>query len=343
MASSDRPPAPEERRSPSAEREPATAVLPDLTDLFDRRIDPQRREDHDRRSLPGWALPSPSDEDESETEDDRSAAMAGMPTYRFDRGRRGFAAVVAQPLGRATVLSSPLLITGATALVANLVLAQFGASAVSIAMLALLALQVAGLAFARELAYGEWAVVWFVLLVALGVLTPLLALQALFGGEPFVSLRQVSVSPFVASTLGVIAALLSVVVAIALLCRLEPERASVLFVPVAIVGPALLGMSPEEVLEGVLAPLGTTLLAAGAWSFLVWLAPKGIWLLSAPIALAVELILLLLFDGGPRAGYQAGMMVTLAYALVLALIAAAAVGIPFLARWFGHLTGERTR
>jgi hypothetical protein len=343
MASSDRPPAPEDRRSPSAEREPATAVLPDLTDLFDRRIDPQRREDHDRRTLPEWALPSPTDEDESETEADSAAAVAGMPTYRFDRGRRGFAAVVARPLGRAAVLSSPLLVTGATALVANMVLGRFGASAVSIAMLALLALQVAGLAFAREVAYAEWSVVWLVMLVALGVFTPLLALQALFGGEPFVSLRQASASPFVASTFGVVVALLGVVVGVALLCLQEPERASVLFVPAATIGPALLGMSPEEVIEGVLSPLGTTLLAAGAWSFLVWLAPKGIWLLSAPVALAVELILLLLFDGGPRAGYQAGMMVTLAYAIVLGLIAAAAVGIPFLARWFGRLAGELTR
>ncbi|HEV2108656.1 MAG TPA: hypothetical protein VGR16_10375 [Thermomicrobiales bacterium] len=344
MVSSDRPPDQKKIHRPAADREPATAILPDLTDLFDRRIDPQRRGEHDRRTLPDWAVPASEPADEShEPAAYPPLPLVGTPTFRFDRSRQGFAAVVARPLGMAFVLSAPLLLSGILALAASGALWRLGTNALPVTMLGLFVFQVAGLTMARGVGYLEWAPVWLILVAALGVLAPLLALQALFGGAPFVSVELASAGPFVASTLGVGLALLAVTLGVALLSREEPERASILFLPVALLVPALLGMSPDVVTNGVLKPLGTALLAAGVWSLVAWLAPRGIWLLTTPIALAAELILLLVTDGGPRAGEQAGTVVAVGYGSVLALTVIAGVSIPLLARWTGRITGGRAR
>lgn len=323
-------------------REPATAVLPDLTDLFDRRIDPQRRAEYDRRAYPHWAAPGP-DAPLDDAKDLPAMPEMTTPTFRFDRGRRGFAAVVAKPVGRALVMSSPMLLSGLLLVAAKLALMRVGSEFLPVVMLALWGVQLIGVMVARGLAYPEWAAVWATMAIAIGLFVPLLALQGLLGDIPYVSLAESSAGPFLAASGGVLAALLASVAVVAVLSRQEPERASILLLPIALIIPALIGVPDEALALGVLDPLAATLVAAGAWAAMMWLAPRGLWLLASPVALVVQFTVLLIRGGGPVPGVGAGMVVAVGYGAVLATLAVVSVAMPLLARWVGSVTGERVR
>lgn len=323
-------------------REPATTVLPDLTDLFDRRIDPQRRAEFDRRLVPQYRMP------ESELVPNVKAERTPVPdidtpTFRFDRGRRGFAAVVAKPVGRALVMSSPMLLTGIMLLLAKFALARVGADALPGAILGLWGLQLVSLILARGLALPDFAVVWATMVITLGVLVPLLALQALLGDIPYVSLAESSAGPFLAASLGVVFALVASAVGLAVISREQPERASILLLPMALVIPALLGVAGEALGLSILEPLAATMLASGVWAAVMWLAPRGVWLLATPVALLVQLVVLLIRNGGPVPGVEAGTVIAVGYGSVLATLVAVSVALPLFARWIGTITGDRAR
>lgn len=323
-------------------REPATTVLPDLTDLFDRRIDPQRRAEFDRRLMPQYRMPDSDLVPEVETER-APVTNIDTPTFRFDRGRRGFAAVVAKPIGRALVMSSPMLLSGVLLLLAKLALSRVGADALPAAILGLWGLQLVGLILARGLALPDFAVVWGTMVTTIGVLVPLLALQALLGDIPYVSLAEASAGPFLAASLGVLVALVASAVGLAVLSRQQPESVSILLLPMALVIPALLGVAGEALGLSILDPLAATMLASGVWAALMWLAPRGVWLLATPIALLVQLTVLLMRNGGPVPGVEAGTVIAIGYGSVLVTLVVISVVLPLVARWIGTMTGDRVR
>ena len=327
---------------PKLSREPATAVLPDLTDLFDRRIDPQRRAGYDRRTFPHWAVPGAEPE---LGEGGQRPPMPDVvtPTFRFDRGRRGFAAVVARPIGHTLVMSSPLFLSGSILLLANVGVSRFTTDAIPIVILGVWGIQVLGLLIARGLAYPEWAAVWATLVVAIGVLVPLLALQSLLGGIPYVSFGKSSAGPFLAVSVAVLIAVTVSAAGVAMLSRQQPERASILLLPIALITPALLGMPTEVLARSIVGPLAAALLASGAWAALIWLAPRGVWLLATPIALVVQLAVLLVRGGGPTPGLEAGAVVAVGYGAVLATVVVIGVALPLVARWLGTISGGRSR
>ncbi len=342
----DREPAGERPNAPKREdtfrREPATAVLPDLTDLFDRRIDPQRRAEYDRRLLPQYAVPDSGTAQGNEV-DAPPLPDPVSPTFRFDRGRRGFAAMVAKPIGRAIVMSSPLLLSGLVLIVVKVAISQFGANMLPVALLGLWGMQLFGVIYSRALGFSEWVVVWATLAVSVGIVVPLLALQAMLGAIPYVSMAQQSAGPFLAVSLAMLAVLLASVIGVAMLSRQQPERASIFLLPIAVIIPALLGVSGEGFGVSVLDPLAFALFGAGGWAALMWLAPRGLWLLATPVALIAQFCLLLLRGAGPLPGVNAGMVVSFGYGIVLVTLAVASVAVPLISRWIGSVTGDRTR
>lgn len=251
--------------------------------------------------------------------------------------------MVAKPLGYALVMTSPLWFTALLLVAARVALAWIGADVLPAAMLAVWGVQVLGVLVARGLAYPDWAAVWVTTAVIIGVLVPLLALQALLGGIPFVSLAESSAGPFLAASIGVLAALIVCATGVAVLTRRQPERSSILLLPVALVIPALLGVPGEALALSVLNSLVIALALAGAWAAVMWLAPRGIWLLATPIALLVQLTTLIVRGGGPVPGPDAGIVVAFGYGSVLIVLIVVSVVMPFYARWVGTISGDRMR
>ena len=318
-------------------REPTTAILPDLGDLLDRRVDPHRWGERDRRALPVWAQAGPGQQDPI----DGDPAEVGLPpTVRFDRGRHGFAAVIARPLGFALAMAAPAFLMGMSALVIPTFAGVVGLAGVTATMLILIATNVLGLTIARGIGQATWANVWLVLTVLTSVVIPLLGLQAILGGVPFTALGLGSGGPFLVTTLATVASLLIATVMVAAACRREPESAALVFLPIAMAVPALLGQLPEEVSSGVATVVGLTSLATAAVVLVTVLLPRGMWLLVPQAALALELVVLVATGSGPRAVETTGQVVPVAYGAVLVVTLVASVSVPLLARWLSKAAGE---
>lgn len=318
-------------------REPTTAILPDLNDILDRRVDPHRWDERDRRVLPVWAQPETAGD---VSEPGGSSAVELSPTVRFDRGRRGFSAVFARPLGLALAMAAPALLMGILAMFLPTAAAIIGLDGATATMLVLTAANVLGMTVARAIGQPAWANVWLVHMLLAGVVIPLLGLQAILGGVPFTALDLGSGGPFLVASLATVGCLLIITVVIATVCRGEPESAAVVFLPIAMAVPALLGPLPETVSSGVAPVVGLTSLAAGAVVLITFLLPRGMWLVAPQVALVLELVVFLVTGSGPRAVETTGRVVPVAYGTVLVVTMVASVTLPLVARWLGHAAGE---
>ncbi|MBA2753858.1 MAG: hypothetical protein H0U40_05265 [Chloroflexia bacterium] len=321
-------------------REPTTAILPDLSDLLDRRIDPHRWSERDRRTLPAWAQP---DDGHGERDGEPVGDVPSSPTIRFDRGREGFAAVIARPLGLALTMAIPALVMGTLALVLPTLFSVVGVSAVSATMLVLTAVHVFGMTVARAIGHLAWANVWLVHVVLASVVIPLLGLQAILGGVPFTALALRSGGPFLVTSLALAGCLVLVLGMVAAVSRAEPESAALVFLPVGLAVPALLGLLPGTVSAGITTIIGLSSLATGAVTVVTVLLPRGLWLVVPQVALVLELVLFLVTGSGPRAVETTGRIVPAGYGAVLLVTVVASVVAPLLARWLAHAAGEGTR
>ncbi|MDP9364608.1 MAG: hypothetical protein M3Q10_10365, partial [Chloroflexota bacterium] len=115
-----------------------------------------------------------------------------------------------------------------------------GSRAVPLAALGVLTVQALGVLLAREMESPIWRRVWLVLLASTAVLLPLVALQAAVARVPFVAVDRGSAGSLLWSTAGVVAALFGLVGLAAVLATDAPEQASLLFVPAALLVPAVL-------------------------------------------------------------------------------------------------------
>ena len=214
-----------------------------------------------------------------------------------------------------------------------------GPSSVPLAALGVLAVQAVGVLLARELESPLWRRVWLMLLATTAVLLPLAALQAAISRVPFVALARGSAGPLLWSTASVAAALVGLVGLAAVLSADAPEQASLLFVPAALVVPAVLGApgSLEEV--SALAALAEATALSTVMVAIGWTLPRGARPLVAPVALGVQFVLLWLLGFGPSFGPGRGAVVPVCAALLILLTVLAAVLVPLAAlatRRFAH-------
>ncbi len=160
---------------------------------------------------------------------------------------------------------------------------------------------------------------WVLMLCAVLILMPALALQASISREPFVSLTHGSAGPLLWLTFATCVLLGAFWLYAAFQSMEAPGDASLLFLPAALLAPGALGAEGLLGETSILAMLAQASLVASAATFFGILAPPRTRPIVAGVALVVQFFLLWVFGRGPVLAEYGGRIVPLAAALLLAL------------------------
>jgi len=232
----------------------------------------------------------------------------------------------------------------ATAVAASLPLLDRLARATGIpfGILAVALVQVVGVGLARELELAVWGRVWLMNLGVCAVLVPLLAVQTVASRVPYAAREWGGFAPVAWSTLGVAVVTVALIGLAATLAAEEPEEASILALPVALLVPTLLA-APGALGEGdTLALVAQAFAVATAAALVGWLLPTGLRPLVGPVALAAQIAGLWVLGRGPRFHAERDTLVPVLGAALLALTIVATVLAPLLSVWLRRVLRAAT-
>lgn len=174
-----------------------------------------------------------------------------------------------------------------------------------------------GLSVLRERALAR--PYWVLMMCAVLILLPTLALQASISREPFVSLTRGSAGPLLWLTFATFVMLGALWLYAAFQSTDSPGDASLLFLPAALLTPGALGAEGLVGETSILSMLAQASFVASAATFAGMLAPPRTRPIVAAVALVVQFFLLWVFGRGPVLAEFGGRIVPLAAASLLAL------------------------
>ena len=205
------------------------------------------------------------------------------------------------------------------------------ASGLALATFLLVLAQIAGFVVASEMGLVAWRRIWLINLMACAVVWPVLALHTSLVRTPYVSAELGSLGPVAVTALIAGLVMLAVAVVVAVATADEPARASLLFAPVAVLVPVMLG-TDQDLSQGVgLAALGEAFLVAGAVAFVAELVPGGLRPFAAPAGLAVQLVVLWVLGYRPERHVATENLAPLLSSLLLGWTILLAVVVPLMA------------
>jgi hypothetical protein len=172
---------------------------------------------------------------------------------------------------------------------------------------------------------------WQMALLATLILMPIVTLQAAASRVPFVAIGRGSAGPLLWLTLATAVALLGLWLFAAHQSNDAPQDGSLVFLPAALLVPAILGAPGSLDETSALMMLGEAFLVAGVAIVLGLLAP-GSWRPPAgAVALGTQFALLWTLGRGPVLGPDGGAVVPLSAVFLLALTALLTVLTPLAA------------
>ena len=160
---------------------------------------------------------------------------------------------------------------------------------------------------------------WQMTLLATLVLMPVIALQASASRVPFVAISRGSAAPLLWLTLATCVILFGLWLFAARQSDQAPENGSLLFLPAAVLVPAILGAPGSLDETSALSMLGEACLVAAVWIFVALLAPASWRPMAGAIALGSQFIVLWMLGRGPVIGPDGGTVVPASAALLLTL------------------------
>ena len=160
---------------------------------------------------------------------------------------------------------------------------------------------------------------WQMTLLVTIVLMPVVALQASASRVPFVAISRGSAGPLLWLTLASCITLFGLWLFAAHQSDQSPENASLLFLPAAVLVPAIFGAPGSLDETSALSMLGEACLVAGVWIFAALLAPANWRPMTGAIALGTQFVVLWMVGRGPVVGYDGGTVVPASAALLLTL------------------------
>ena len=222
---------------------------------------------------------------------------------------------VDQAVGR----SAPLFLTSALALTGALDALRLptGAAPVRIGFVVLALMIGIGLTVAMDRP-GPRPYWQMTLLVTL-ILMPVVALQASASRVPFVAISRGSAGPLLWLTLATCLTLFGLWLFAAHQSDQAPENGSLLFLPAAVLVPAILGAPGSLDETSALSMLGEACLVAGVWIFVLLLGPASWRPMAGAIALGAQFVVLWMIGRGPVIGHDGGTVVPASAALLLTL------------------------
>jgi hypothetical protein len=160
---------------------------------------------------------------------------------------------------------------------------------------------------------------WQMTLLVTIILMPVVALQASASRVPFVAVSRGSAGPLLWLTLATGITLFGLWLFAAHQSNQSPENGSLLFLPAAVLVPAILGAPGSLDETSALSMLGEACLVAGVWIFAALLAPASWRPMAGAIALGTQFVVLWVIGRGPVIGPDGGTVVPASAALLLAL------------------------
>ena len=160
---------------------------------------------------------------------------------------------------------------------------------------------------------------WQMTLLVTLVLMPVVALQASTSRVPFVALSRGSAGPLLWLTLATCITLFGLWLFAAHQSDQAPENGSLLFLPAAVLVPAILGAPGSLDETSALSMLGEACLVAGVWIFALLLGPPSWRPVAGAIALGAQFVVLWMIGRGPVIGHDGGRVVPASAALLLTL------------------------
>lgn len=235
------------------------------------------------------------------------------------------------PLVAALGMATPYLLTGALAAPAAFLDLPLPTAAVPLATLAVVVVQAVGLVLAREAELPTWRRVWLLLLATTVGLLPTVALHAAAARVPFVSVGRGSAGTLAWATAAAIAALIGLALLTAVVAADAPDQASLLFLPAALVVPAILGVpGPIDERASLRAFVEVLALAAVAAVF-GWALTRGARPLVGPVAFAVQLGVLWVLGYRPPSMPGQGAVVPVLGTVLLVVTGLVTVLVPLVA------------
>ena len=224
-----------------------------------------------------------------------------------------------------------MFLSGTLALLLGLDLLRLPTGAAPVRLgLVILALAV-GLALSVALDRPSARSYWQIGLFSTLILMPTVGLQASASRVPFVALSRGSAGPLLWLTLATVAILLGLWFFAALQSDQTPENGALLFLPAAVLVPAMIGAPGALDETSALSMLGEAALLAGVAIFIGLLAPENLRPVTGGAALGAQFVLLWALGRGPVSGTDSGAIVPFCAAILLATTALLTVLTPLLA------------
>ncbi len=194
-------------------------------------------------------------------------------------------------------------------------------------------LQIAAIVITRDDRPAPLHLPWLTHLAATVGLLPLLAIQVSLLREPYVALSEGSAWPAIVAT--VVALGFAVVLAVATAVRFwkQPDQASLVFLPSALLIPAAIGQRSEITISRALSILALAMILGALATFLAAPLQLGTRLIVAPVFLGVEIVLLWIFGYGPVFHPTSGSIVRILYLSLLFGAIVLVIVVPLISVW----------
>jgi len=265
----------------------------------------------------------------------RQDASRSNPRLRVDTRRqpprRGGSSSGRGLLPMVLGLASPHLVTAFLAGIFSVVSLPDIIAGIPLSLALIVVVQVIGVLLGRDIEQARWSQVWLLNLATTVLLLPWLALQSSVSRVPFVAWARDSAGTLLWTTAGVLLALIAVVLLTAGVSARMPEQASLLFLPAALLVPAILGTPGQLDERSMLRTLAEVAMVAGATAVVGWMLPRGARPMVAPAGLALQFAVLWLLGYGPAFAPGRGGIVPAMASLILVVTVAAAVLVPLAA------------
>lgn len=229
-------------------------------------------------------------------------------------------------------VAGPWLVTAIVAAGGALVTLPFDLFGLPLAMIALVAVQLGGVAVSREMGLSRARRAWWMAIACTAMLAPVLALQASVARTPFISLANGAAGPLLWLTLGVLALLAVMLGWTASVSADDPSAAPLLWAPAALLAPALLRAGGRDI-ESTSA-LAALAVAFGIAALVVAIGeatPRAGRMPLVAGAFVVELVALFVLGRGPDPVPGQGRIVPVMVMVVLGAAIASIVAAPFAA------------
>ncbi len=231
-------------------------------------------------------------------------------------------------------IGAPYALTGVLAALLSLIPFFSANASVPRGLIVLVGVQLAGLGVARANQSTIAIHGWSAIALTSSVLLPLLSLQVTLLREPYVSLARHSAGPAMFATFIVVVVLTLGAVWSLTSAWQTPEFAALLFMPMAVLVPAMMSMRETVYQRIALETLAETALLCAVMTAIAFAAPPRWRALIPAITLALEFVALWIAGRGPWFHATSGTVVRVLYTTLLASTVVLVVAVPVIAAWF---------